>query len=262
MAVIHETAIVACGAQLGEDVKIGPYSIIGENVIIGDNTEVKSHVVIDGYTSIGSGNVIYPFAAIGLAPQDLKYNGEKSTLEIGNNNKIREYVTIHPGTTAGGMKTVVGSNCLFMASAHIAHDCTVGDYVIMANNATIAGHVVVGNHVVIGGLSAVHQFVRIGDYSIIGGMTGIARDLVPYSSSFSDHDKIKGVNIIGLKRAGFSNSDILLIQKVFDKLFFENSSIPFSEKVDAVKNQYGGMDKIDKIIDFLQCKSKRSFVQG
>lgn len=262
MSIIHKTAIVADGAQLGENVKIGPYSVIGENVIIGNDTEIKSHVVIDGYTEIGSGNVIYPFAAIGLAPQDLKYNGEKSTLKIGDNNKIREYVTIHPGTAAGGMKTVVGNNCLFMASAHIAHDCTIGDYVIMANNATLAGHVTIGNHVIIGGLSAVHQFVRIGDYSIVGGMTGIARDLVPYSSSFSDHDKIKGVNIIGLKRAGFSISDILLIQKVFEKLFFEDSNLSFSERIDFIKDKYKNSDKICKIIDFLQSESKRSFVQG
>lgn len=262
MAIIHETAIIASGAQIGENVKIGPYSVIGENVIIGNDTEIKSHVIIDGCTKIGFGNVIYPFAAIGLSPQDLKYNGEKSTLEIGNNNRIREYVTMHPGTTSGGMRTVIGSNCLFMASAHVAHDCKVGDYVIMANNATLAGHVIVGNHVIIGGLSAVHQFVRIGDYSIIGGMTGIARDLVPYSSSFSDHDKIKGVNIIGLKRAGFSNSDILLIQKVFDKLFFEDDGASFSEKIDFVKDKYKGVDKIEKIINFLQSESKRSFVQG
>lgn len=262
MSMIHETAIVADGAKIGMNVKIGPYSVIGENVIVGDDTEIKSHVVIGGYTKIGRGNVIYPFAAIGLDPQDLKYHGEKSTLEIGDNNKIREYVTIHPGTEVGSMKTTIGNNCLFMASAHIAHDCVVGDYVIMANNATLAGHVTVGNHVIIGGLSAVHQFVRIGDYSIIGGMTGIARDLVPYSSSFSDHDKVKGVNIIGLKRAGFPNTDILLIQKVFDELFFQNDSISFFEKVKNIEEHYQDSDKIRVIIDFLKGESIRSFVQG
>ena len=167
---IHPTAIVSKQAQLGKDVEVGAYSVIGDVVKIGDGTIIKSHVVIDGETTIGKKNVIFPFASIGLEPQDLKFKGEKSKVVIGDNNKIREHVTIHLGTQDGAMVTKIGSNCLLMVGVHVAHDCIVGDHVILANNATLAGHVEVNDHVVIGGLSAVHQFARIGKGAMIGGM--------------------------------------------------------------------------------------------
>ena len=177
---IHPTAVVDPGASIGEDVRIGPYSLIGSDVVLGDNCEIHGHVVIDGRTRIGSGTKIFPFASIGLPPQDLKYNGEPSELEIGANNVIREHVTMNPGTEGGGMLTKIGDRCLFMVGTHVGHDCQLGDSVIMANNATLAGHVQVMDYAVFGGLSAVHQFVRIGRYAMVGGMTGVERDVIPF----------------------------------------------------------------------------------
>ena len=259
---IHQTAIISETAQIGSNPSIGPYCVIGPNVKIGDNVVMHSHVVIDGFTTIGNNNKFFPFSAIGLAPQDLKYHGEKSSLEIGDNNLIREYVTMHPGTETGRMRTSVGSNCLFMASSHIAHDCIVGDHVIMANNATLGGHVVVGNYAIIGGLAAVHQFARIGDYSIVGGLTGISRDLAPFASSFSERDKIAGLNIIGLKRHDFSNADIKKIQDAFDILFFNENDKTFSEKIAEVTSKYQHEDKLKSLINFINSESIRSFVQA
>src|SRR5437763_14408033 len=168
MPQIHPTAIVAPGATLAEDVAIGPYCVIGEEVVLGAGVKLRAHIVVDGRTTIGEGTRIFPFASIGLEPQDLKYRGEPSTLVVGRNNTIREHVTMNPGTEGGGMVTRVGDHGLFMVGVHIAHDCQIGDNVVMANNATLAGHVVVGDNAVIGGLSAVHQFVRIGRYAMIG----------------------------------------------------------------------------------------------
>jgi len=259
---IHPTAIVSETAIIGNNTLIGPYSVIGPNVKLGNNCILHSHVVIDGFTTIGDNNKFFPFSAIGLAPQDLKYHGEKSTLEIGNNNTMREYVTIHPGTESGIMKTVIGNNCLFMASSHIAHDCTIGDNVIMSNNATLAGHVTVGNYVIIGGLAAVHQFSRIGDFAFIGGLTGIARDLVPFASSFADRDRISGINVVGLKRHNFSISDIKSIQNAFDILFFTKSDKTFTEKIAEVTEKFKDNPKMKPFITFINSESIRSYVQG
>lgn len=257
---IHETAIIHENAVIGKNANIGPYSVIGPNVKIGNNVDIKSHVVIDGDTTIGDNCEIFPFASIGMPPQDLKFHGEKSKLIIGHSNKIREYVTIQPGTESGRMETVVGNNCLFMASSHVAHDCIVGNHVIMANNATIAGHVTVEDFVIIGGLSAVHQFVRIGKHAIIGGMTAIARDVVPFASSFSEHDKISGVNLVGLKRNNFSSEQIRIIQKIFDILFFEKNDLTFQEKIKTVEEKFNNDESAKIILNFLNSESIRSFV--
>src|SRR5574340_671035 len=179
MADIHSTAIVAAGARIAASAVIGPYCVIGGQVEIGEHVRLISHVVVDGITSIGEHTLVFPFASLGLRPQDLKYQGEASRLVIGKNNHIREQVTMNPGTEGGGMVTRVGDNGLFMVGAHVAHDCQVGDHVIFANNATLAGHVHVGDYAVLGGLSAVHQFVRIGRHVMVGGMTGVENDVIP-----------------------------------------------------------------------------------
>ena len=203
MATIHQTAIVHPKAKIGQNVKIGPYCIVGENVTLGDCVNLHSHVHIEGITCIGENTTIFPFAAIGFPPQDLKYNGEKSSVLIGKNNTIREHVTIHSGTKLGRMETVTGDSCLFMVGSHIAHDCIVGNNVVMANNATLAGHVVIEDNVIIGGLAAVHQFVRIGRYSIIGGVSAVVNDVIPYASVAGDRAKLLGVNTRGLRRTWF-----------------------------------------------------------
>ena len=219
MPKIHPTAIVAPGAELAETVSIGPYCVIGSDVRLGERVELLSHVVVEGRTSVGEGTRIFPFASIGHQPQDLKYHGEPSTLEIGSNNQIREYVTIQPGTEGGGMLTRVGDNCLFMASAHVAHDCIVGDNVIMANNATLAGHVVVGEYAFLGGLSAVHQFVRIGKHAMVGGMSGVEADIIPFGMVIGNRAYLSGLNIVGLKRRGFSRDEIHALRNAYRLLF-------------------------------------------
>ena len=201
---IHPSAVVSSKAQIGDNVEIGPFCVVGDDVKIGEGTILKSHVVVEGDTVIGKNNIIFPFASIGLEPQDLKFKGEKSRVEIGDNNKIREHVTIHLGTQDGAMVTKIGSNCLLMVGVHIAHDCVVGNHVIFANNATLAGHVEVGDHVVIGGLSAVHQFVRIGAGAMIGGMSGVESDVFPNGLVMGERASLAGLNLVGLKRREIS----------------------------------------------------------
>ena len=200
MATIHPTAIIEDGAQLGENVSIGAYSVIGPEVTLGDGVTLESHVVVGGVTSIGAGTHIFPFASIGLQPQDLKFQGEVSRLEIGSNNVIREHVTMNPGTEGGGLLTKVGNDCLFMVGAHVAHDCQVSDHVILVNSATLAGHVEVGEFAIVGGLSAVHQFVRIGKHAMIGGMSGVENDVIPYGTVTGNRAHLLGLNLVGLKR--------------------------------------------------------------
>ena len=206
---IHSTAVVGEGARVHESCVIGPYCVVGDDVELGANVELKSHVVVDGHTTVGAGTTIYPFASIGTAPQDLKFAGEASKLVIGENNTIREHVTINPGTADGVMETVVGDNCLFMMASHVAHDCRVGNNVILANNATLAGHVQVGDFVILGGLAAVHQFIRIGDHAIIGGMSGVEADVIPYGRVKGERAFLAGLNLIGLERRGFDKAEIL-----------------------------------------------------
>src|SRR5215472_11978325 len=225
MPQIHPTAIVAPGAMLAETVVIGPYCIVGENVSLGPRVTLRSHVVVDGRTTVGEGTRLFPFASIGLEPQDLKYRGEASELVIGRDNKIREYVTRDPGTLGGGMVTRVGDGCLFMVGTHVAHDCQIGSHVIMANNATLAGHVVVEDCAMLGGLCAVHQYVRIGRHAMIGGMSGVERDVIPYGQVMGDRARLCGLNIIGMQRRGFSREDIQGLRAAYQFLFSSDGTL-------------------------------------
>lgn len=213
---IHPTAVVSDKASIGENVKIGPFCVVDEHVSIGDGCELISHVVISGHTTIGASNRIFPFATVGHEPQDLKFHGEPSEVVIGDNNTIRESVTINPGTEGGGMLTRIGNGNLLMAYAHVAHDCMVGNEVIMANNATLAGHVIVDDGAIIGGMSAIHQFLRIGRYSMIGGMSGIVKDIPPYCLTAGGYrPSLAGLNLVGLRRRGFSNECIKVLKDIY-----------------------------------------------
>lgn len=254
---IHPTAIIADGANIADDVKIGPYCVIGEHVRIGAGTVLHSHVAIDGRTTIGENNQIFPFASLGHVPQDLKFHGEASTLEIGNGNMIREHVTMNPGTEGGGMITKVGDKCLFMMASHVAHDCMLGNHVIMANNATLAGHVHVGDFALIGGLSAVHQFVRIGKHAVIGGMSGVEHDVIPYGSVMGERANLGGLNLVGLKRRGFSREAIHALRRTFRELF-NASSGTLAERAEKIKAESAGNAEVMEIIDFVLSGSSRS----
>ena len=213
---VHETAIVDPQATLGKNIKIGPYCVVGPHVVIGDNTELQSHVVIQGHTVIGEDNKIFPFASIGQIPQDLKYNGEQTSLIIGNRNVIRESVTMSIGTVGGGGKTILGDDNLLMGLVHLGHDSIVGNKCVLAQGATLAGHVEVEDNVVIGGMSAVHQFVRIGQHAMIGGMTPVIRDVLPYTTAAGGRGAISSLNLIGLRRRGFSRASISVLRQAFD----------------------------------------------
>lgn len=251
---IHPSAIIDPKAQLGTNVKIGPFSVVGANVQLHDNVELKSHVVVDGHTTVGEGTIIYPFASIGHAPQDLKFHGEASELIIGKNNKIREHATMNPGTEAGAMKTIVGDNCLFMMSTHVAHDCILGNNVIMANNATLGGHVVVGDHVLLGGLSAVHQFVRIGSYAVIGGMSGVESDVIPYGRVKGERAFLAGLNLIGLERNGFNKEQIRNLQRAFNQLFGDEGTM--DQRIEMVSSDFNSDQAVKEIIEFARGKTK------
>ncbi|HEX3952503.1 MAG TPA: acyl-ACP--UDP-N-acetylglucosamine O-acyltransferase [Stellaceae bacterium] len=259
MPQIHPTAIVAAGASLADDVVIGPYCVIGENVALGGGVRLAAHVVIDGRTTIGECTQIFPFASIGHEPQDLKYQGEASALVIGRNNKIREHVTINPGTAGGGMLTRVGDDCLLMVGAHVAHDCQIGNHVIMANNATLAGHVVIEDYALLGGLSAVHQFVRIGRHAMIGGMSGVERDVIPYGQVMGNRARLAGLNIIGMQRRGFSREDIQGLRAAYQFLFSENGTL--SDRVNEAAEKFGGIAPVDDIIAFIRADSSRAICQ-
>jgi UDP-N-acetylglucosamine acyltransferase len=259
MPQIHPTAIVAPGAMLAQDVVIGPYCIVGEQVTLGSGVTLRAHVVVDGRTTIGAGTRVFPFASIGLEPQDLKYRGEESTLVIGRNNRIREYVTINPGTAGGGMVTRVGDNCLFMVGAHIAHDCRVADHVIMANNATLAGHVTIDDYAVLGGLCAIHQYVRIGRHAMIGGMSGVERDVIPYGQVMGDRARLCGLNIVGMQRRGFSREDIQALRNAYQFLFSSDGTL--SDRVTETAERFAGIALVDHILDFIRADSSRAICQ-
>jgi UDP-N-acetylglucosamine acyltransferase len=255
---IHKTAIIEDGAKIGEHVSIGAYSLIGKDVSIGSGTTIKSHVVIEGITQIGENNMIFQFSSIGAIPQDLKFGGEPSRTIIGNNNNIREFVTIHSGTKGGAMETRLGNNCLIMAYCHIAHDCIVKNNVVLANNATLAGHVVVEDNVVIGGLSAIHQFVRIGTGAMIGGMSGVESDVIPYGAVMGERANLAGLNLIGLKRQNSEKSDINSLRAFYKELFNEDGK-NFSQKIDELAPKYKSGKLSNQVIEFLQSETSRSF---
>jgi UDP-N-acetylglucosamine acyltransferase len=259
MPQIHPTAIVDRGAVLADDVAIGPYCVVGGDVALGARVRLISHVVIDGRTTVGEDTRIFPFASIGLEPQDLKYDGEASSLVIGRRNTIREYVTINPGTAGGGMVTRVGDDCLLMVGAHVAHDCQIGNHVIMANNATLGGHVVVEDHAVLGGLSAVHQFVRIGRHAMVGGMSGVEREVIPYGQVMGDRARLTGLNIIGMQRRGFSRDDIQGLRGAFQILFADDGTL--NDRVNEAAERFAGIDPVADIIGFIRADSSRAICQ-
>ena len=252
---IHKTALIDPKAKIASNVKIGAYSIIGPDVEVNENTIIHSHVSISGQTIIGKENKIYPFASIGNDPQDLKYNGEKTKLIIGDNNKIREYVTINPGTIGGGGKTKIGNNCLFMISSHVAHDCIVGDNVIIANNVPLGGHAIIEDNVVIGGNSAVQQFTRIGKMAMIGGMTGVLHDVIPYGLSTGNRNSLQGLNLIGLRRAKFENKDILELSDAYKKIFATKN---INENISKLNGSFQENSLVKNVIDFITKDKKRS----
>jgi len=251
---IHTTAIIDPKAKISSNVKIGPYTIIGANVEVGEGSEIQSHVSIVGNTKIGSNNKIYSFASIGNDPQDLKYKGEQTKLEIGNNNKIREYVTINPGTLGGGGLTKIGNNCLFMVSAHIAHDCFVGNNVILANNVPLGGHAEIEDDVIIGGNSAVQQYTRVGRSAMIGGMCGVVRDIIPYGIAHGNRSILQGLNLIGLRRKNIPNSEIMTLSDAYNELF-KNENLTQNLKnlsADLKKNKL-----VLEVVTFLEKDKKR-----
>tara|TARA_S200000501_G_scaffold376345_1_gene431017 strand:+ start:2600 stop:3394 length:795 start_codon:yes stop_codon:yes gene_type:complete len=251
---IHETAIVSSKAKISKNVEIGAYSIIGPNVEIGDHSTVQPNVSIIGNTKIGKNNKIYSFASIGNDPQDLKYKNEKTKIIIGDNNKIREYVTINPGTLGGGGVTKIGDNCLFMVHSHIAHDCLIGNNVILANSVPIGGHAQIEDDVIIGGNSAVQQFTRVGKLSMIGGMCGVVKDVLPYSLVYGNRSILQGVNIIGLRRKNISNEKIKKLKETFD-FIFKNEY--YMENLKNLPEKLFNDEIVKDIVNFLNNDKKR-----
>ena len=251
---IHKTAIIDSNAKISKNVIIGPYSVIGSNVEIGENTEIQSHVHITGNTIIGKNNKIFPFASIGNIPQDLKFQGEETKLEIGNNNKIREYVSINPGTNAGGGLTKVGNNCLFMVSSHIAHDCFVGNNVVLVNNVAIGGHAYLDDNAIIGGNSAVQQYTRIGKSAMIGGMCGVVKDIIPYGIAHGNRSVLQGLNLIGLRRKNIPNKEIITLSDAYKEIF-KNENL--TKNLSNLSKEFRKNKLVSEVIEFIEKDKKR-----
>jgi UDP-N-acetylglucosamine acyltransferase len=249
----HPTAVVHEGARLAEGVRVGPYCVIGEHVSIGRDTVVDSNAVISGYTTIGERNRIFPFSSIGLEPQDLKFKGEVSTLDVGDDNTFREFVTIHRGTALGGGRTVIGNGNLFMAYTHIAHDCIVGSSIIFANAATLAGHVRVEDHATVGAYSGVHQFCRVGAYAFVGGYTVVTKDVLPYSKTVGNRASLYGANSLGLERRGFSRERIEKIHSAFRML--QQNGLNVSQAVEKLEEREDDED-VRRLVDFIRASER------
>ena len=265
---IHPTAIVSKSATLGKGVCIGPYSIIGEHVVIGSGTSIGPHVVIDGHTTIGENNQIFQFSSIGSTPQDLKYKGEASELHVGDNNTIREYVTLQPGTKTGSMISKIGNNNLFMVGAHVGHDAVVGNSNVFANYCCLAGHVTIEDKVTIGGLSGIHQFVRIGQLAILGAGAMVAQDIPPFCIAQGDHAKLVGINKVGVSRAGYTSEEITRLRKLFRQIFWSKASAisdpadgsarkSMMQKLAEIEKQISGFRAGQLMIDFMTSESSR-----
>ena len=251
---IHKTAIISEASEIADNVEIGPYSIIGPKVKIDSNTKIHSHVSIIGDTSIGKGNEIFPFASIGTPPQDLKYKGEKNSIIIGDNNKLREYVNINPGTEQGGGITKIGNNNLFMVYCHVAHDCNVLNNIVLANSVQVGGHVTIQDNAIIGGSCAIHQFSRIGESSMVGGMTGVLSDVIPFGLSLGNRNNLVGINLIGLRRAKISNENIKIIQEAYNIIFKTEN---FRSNIDNLSSDIKNNQFVNIIINFLSADKKR-----
>ena len=254
---IHPSAIIEPGAKIANDVVIGPFSYIGSEVVLHSGVEIKSHVVVTGNTEIGHATVVFPFAVIGEIPQDLKFNGEQTSLKIGKNNQIRENVTINVGTAGGGGVTLVGNNCLFMTGSHVAHDAMIGDNVIIANCGAVAGHCVIEDDVIIGGLSGIHQFVRIGRGAIIGAVTMVTNDVIPFGLVQGPRGALDGINLVGLKRKGVERSDITALRAAFQTLAQGEGT--FQDRAKKLKEE-ASSDYVDAITNFILGASDRSFL--
>ncbi len=252
---IHKTSVIDNKSKIASSAKVGPYTVIGPNVEIGNDVEIYSHVNISGNTKIGDGTKIFPFASIGTDPQDLKYKDENTKLKIGKNNKIREYVTINPGTSGGGGLTKIGDNCLFMISSHIAHDCNIGNNVIIANNVPLGGHVTIEDNVVIGGNSAVQQFTRIGKLAMIGGMTGVLNDVIPFGLSIGNRNYLQGLNLIGLRRSSYDNKDILGLIEAYKEIFLTEN---LNENLSKLNGAFKENPLVKEVINFITKDKKRS----
>ena len=260
MADIHATALVDSAAEIADDVSVGPYSIVGPNVVLETGVAIHGHVVVEGHTRLGAGVQVFPFAAVGTPPQDLKFKGETSWLEVGAGTVIREHCTLNPGTEGDQLVTSVGRNCVLMIGAHVAHDCRMADGVIMANQATLAGHVHVGAHAFLGGLSAIHQFCRIGAGAMIGGMSGVENDVIPYGLVTGNRARLNGLNLVGLKRRGVAKSDVQKLRAAYEELF-HGTDDTFRDRLDRLAENYGDVPIVDDLIRFVQADSSRSLCQ-
>lgn len=255
---IHETAIVSPDAQIGEDSYIGAFSTVGAKVVLGKNVRLESHVVIDGDTEIGDDTKIFPFVSIGLAPQDLKYDGAETQTRIGKRNQIREFVTVHRGTTGGGGITEIGDDNLLMAQAHIAHDCRLGNEIIMANAATLAGHVEVADKSNIGAYSGVHQFCRIGREAFVGGYSVVVKDALPFAISQGNHAKCYGLNRVGLKRRNYAKETLEKLHRAYNLLL--NSKLNTTQAVEKIKEEITDCAEVDYLVEFIE-SSQRGVVK-
>ena len=258
MSLIHSTAIIDPSAQIDKSAEVGPYCVIGKDVVIKKNVSLLSNVVISGLTTIGEGTKVSPFSVLGGDPQDLKYSGEEGKLIIGKNNNIREHVTMHIGTNAGGLETDIGDNNLFMAGSHVAHDCLIGSDCVFANNVMLAGHVTVGNCAILGGLSAVHQWTRIGSYSFLGGFSALTKDLIPFGLAIGNRAVLEGLNLTGLRRRNFDKAEIKKIKEAYSILFDPKES-EFKKRIVNLENTKIQSDVVDDIIDFVSQKGNRSY---
>ncbi len=254
VAEIHATAIIAEGAILGEGTVVGPYTVIGPRVRIGARNRIGPHVVLEGNTTIGDENQIFQFASVGAVPQDLKYHGEESTLEIGNRNLIREYTTLQPGTEGGGMRTVIGNGNLFMACSHVGHDGRVGDNNVFANSVALSGHVTVGNRCIVGGLSGIHQFVHLGDLCLIGAGAMVSKDIPPYCMAQGDRARLVGLNTVGLKRAKFLEQDIRRMRELYRQIFFGEGTL--RERLPALHAGCADFASGRSFLDFISASSR------
>lgn len=255
---VHETAIVSTAAQVGDDCYIGPFCTVGDDVVLGRGVRLDSHVVVDGRTSIGDETHVFPFASIGLAPQDLKYGGEETAVEIGKRNQIREFVTIHRGTAGGGGLTRIGDGNLLMAQAHVAHDCQLGSEIIMANAATLAGHVEIADRANVGAYSGVHQFCRIGLEAFVGGYSVVVKDAPPFAVIQGNHAKCYGLNRVGMKRRGYSKDVIEKLHRAFHLLL--SAKLNTTQAVEKIRAEIAACSEVDLLIDFIET-SKRGIVK-
>jgi len=253
---IHPSAVVEPGARVGENVVIGPFCHVGPDVTLAEGVELKSHAVVFGCTHVGARTRIFPFASIGHEPQDLKYHGEPNELIIGEDCLIREGVTMNPGTEGGGSKTIVGSRCAFLANSHVAHDCHVGDNVILSNNVMLAGHTNIGDFVIMGGGSAVHQFVRIGAHAFVGGLAGVENDVIPYGMALGNRAGLAGLNLVGLRRRGFSREAIHDLRRAYRLLFAAEGTL--KERLADVADEFASHPQVHEIIDFIRAGGERS----